>query len=44
MIPYSAYGLESKYTLSIKFSMARKFTLQPLRIYDVNPPEKTEQT
>ncbi len=30
--------------LKMHFSMARKFTLQPLRIYDVKPPEKTAQT
>jgi hypothetical protein len=30
--------------LKKKFSMARKFTLQPLRRYDVKPPEKTAQT
>ncbi len=29
--------------LKMQFSMARKFTLQPLRRYDVKPPEKTEQ-
>ncbi len=29
--------------LKMQFSMARKFTLQPLRIYDVKPPEKTKQ-
>jgi hypothetical protein len=27
----------------MQFSMARKFTLQPLRIYDVKPPEKYRQ-
>jgi hypothetical protein len=30
--------------LKMQFSMARKFTLQPLRRYDVKPPEKTAQT
>jgi hypothetical protein len=29
--------------LKMQFSMARKFTLQPLRRYDVKPLEKTEQ-
>jgi hypothetical protein len=29
--------------LKMQFSMARKFTLQPLRRYDVKPPGKTEQ-
>ncbi len=29
--------------LKIQFSMARKFTLQPLRRYYVKPPEKTAQ-
>ncbi len=28
--------------LKMQFSMACKFTLQPLRKYDVKPPEKTE--
>ncbi len=27
--------------LKMQFSMARKFTLQPLRRYDAKPPEKT---
>jgi hypothetical protein len=26
--------------LNMQFSMGRKFTLQPLRRYDVKPPEK----
>ncbi len=30
--------------LKMQFSMARKFTLQPLRRYDVTLPEKTAQT
>jgi hypothetical protein len=29
--------------LKMQFSMARKFTLQPLRRYDIKPPEKTAQ-
>jgi hypothetical protein len=29
--------------LKMQFSMARNFTLQPLRRYDVKPPEKTAQ-
>ncbi len=29
--------------LKMQFSMARKFTLQPLRRYDVKPSKKTEQ-
>ena len=29
--------------LKMKLSMARKFTLQPLRRYDVKPPKKTAQ-
>jgi hypothetical protein len=29
--------------LKMQFSMARKSTLQPLRRYDVKPPEKTAQ-
>jgi hypothetical protein len=29
--------------LKTQFSMARKFTLQPLRRYDVKPPEKIAQ-
>jgi hypothetical protein len=29
--------------LKMQFSMARKFTLQPLRRYDVKPPKKTAQ-
>jgi hypothetical protein len=29
--------------LKMQFSLARKFTLQPLRSYDVKPPEKTAQ-
>ncbi len=29
--------------LKLQFSMARKFTLQPLHRYDVKPPEKTAQ-
>jgi hypothetical protein len=29
--------------LKMQFSMARKFTLQPLRRYNVKPPEKTAQ-
>jgi len=32
-----------KRMLKMQFSMARKFTLQPLRRYDVKPPEKTAQ-
>ncbi len=33
-----------EWMLKMQFSMARKFTLQPLRRYDVKPPEKTAQT
>jgi hypothetical protein len=29
--------------LKMQFSIARKFTLQLLRIYDIKPPEKTAQ-
>ncbi len=29
--------------LKMQFSMARKFTRQPLRRYNVKPPEKTAQ-
>jgi hypothetical protein len=29
--------------LKMQFSMAHKFTLQPLRRYDVKPPKKTPQ-
>jgi hypothetical protein len=29
--------------LKMLFSIVRKFTLQPLRRYDVKPPEKTAQ-
>ncbi len=29
--------------LKMQFSMARNFTLHPLRRYDVKPPEKTAQ-
>jgi hypothetical protein len=29
--------------LKMQFSIARKFTLQPLRRYDVKPPKKTAQ-
>jgi hypothetical protein len=29
--------------LKMQFSIARNFTLQPLRRYDVKTPEKTEQ-
>jgi hypothetical protein len=29
--------------LKMQFSMAHNFTLQPLRRYDVKPPEKTAQ-
>ncbi len=30
--------------LKMQFSMGRKFTLQPLRRYDVKPPKKNTQT
>jgi hypothetical protein len=29
--------------LEMQFSVARKFMVQPLRRYDVKPPEKTAQ-
>jgi hypothetical protein len=29
--------------LKMQFSMARKFTLQPLRRYDVKPPKKPQK-
>ncbi len=32
-----------EWMLKMQFSMARTFTLQPLRRYDVKPPEKTAQ-
>jgi hypothetical protein len=33
-----------EYTKYMQFSMARKFTLQPLCRYDVKPTEKNVQT
>ncbi len=32
-----------EWVLKMQFSMARKFTLQPLRRYDVKPPKKTHK-
>ncbi len=32
-----------EWMLKMQFSMARNFTLQPLRRYDVKPTEKTAQ-